>query len=112
MGNPEVVAVTWPSRTNDPEFGQWVAKYLRACATPKTAAAQFRYIIESLDAREALPLIQVPTLVLHTKDNWFYSTEEVRYLADHIDGAKLSRYPEVTLASTPRPLRWRRSPSS
>src|SRR5262249_18314117 len=69
--------------------GQWAAKAMRAVGTPNTVAAQIRYIIESLDAREALPLIQVPTLVLHSKDNLIYSVEEGRYLADHIDGARL-----------------------
>jgi class 3 adenylate cyclase len=66
---------------------------MRAFATPKNAAAQIRYFIESLDAREALPLIQVPTLVLHSKDNLDYSIEEGRYLADHIDGAKFVELP-------------------
>jgi class 3 adenylate cyclase len=50
-------------------------------------------MIESLDAREALPLIHVPTLVLHTKDNQVYSSEEGRYLADHIDDAELVELP-------------------
>jgi class 3 adenylate cyclase len=92
-GLPEAAAVTWPSRAADAEYAQWIAKYLRACANPKNAAAQMRYIIESLDARKALPLIQVPTLVLHTEDNLFYSAEAVRYLADHIDGAKFVGLP-------------------
>jgi len=56
-------------------------------------AAQVRYMIESVDAREALPLIQVPTLVLHTKDNLLYPLTLVRYLADHIDGAKFVELP-------------------
>jgi class 3 adenylate cyclase len=92
-GTPDAVAMAWPSRANDPEFGQWVAKVMRAFATPKNAAAQIRYIIESLDAREALPLIQVPTLVLHTTSNLHYSSEEGRYLADHIDGSKFVELP-------------------
>jgi class 3 adenylate cyclase/alpha-beta hydrolase superfamily lysophospholipase len=87
-GTPDVMATGWPSRANDPEFAQWAAKATRAVATPRSAAAQIRYMIESLDARHALPLIQVPTLVLHTKDNLVYSIEECRYLADHIDGAE------------------------
>jgi class 3 adenylate cyclase len=62
-------------------------------ATPKNAAAQIRSFVESLDAREALPLIRVPTLVLHAQDNLVYSMEEVRYLADHIDGAKFMEVP-------------------
>jgi class 3 adenylate cyclase/pimeloyl-ACP methyl ester carboxylesterase len=92
-GTPDAVAVAFPSRANDPEFRQWGAKFLRACATPKSAAAQFRYMLESLDAREALPLIQVPTLMLHSKDNHQYSVEEGRYLADHIEGAKFVELP-------------------
>jgi class 3 adenylate cyclase len=83
----------FPSRADDPKFGQWLAKFLRACATPKNAAAQSRYIIENLDARDALPLIQVPTLVLHSEGNLAYSIEEGRYLADHIDGARFVALP-------------------
>jgi class 3 adenylate cyclase len=99
-GTPDAVAVAFPSRANDPEFGQWGAKFLRACATPKNAAAQFRYMIESLDAREALSLIKVPTLVLHSTTNLNYSIEEGRYLADHIDGAKFVELPggDVSIA--------------
>jgi class 3 adenylate cyclase len=66
---------------------------MRAFATPNNAAAQMRYIIESLDARDALPLIRVPTLVLHSKNNLVYSFDEGRYLADHSAGAKFVELP-------------------
>jgi class 3 adenylate cyclase len=66
---------------------------MRASATPKNAMAQIRFVIENLDAREALPLIQVPTLVLHSKDNLGYTIEEGRYMADHIEGAKFVELP-------------------
>jgi class 3 adenylate cyclase len=101
-GTPEAVAAAWPSRVNDAEFGQWVAKLMRVAATPRSAAAQFRYIIESLDAREALPLIRVPTLVLRTKDNRYNSIKQVRYLVDHIEGAKFVELPggDVGVASS------------
>jgi class 3 adenylate cyclase/alpha-beta hydrolase superfamily lysophospholipase len=92
-GTPDLVPMSFPNRANDPEFVQWIAKLMRASATPRSAAAQFRYIMESLDARHALPLIRVPTLVLHTEDNLFYSLEEGRYLADHIVGAKFVELP-------------------
>jgi class 3 adenylate cyclase len=103
-GRADVVAMAFPSRVDDPEFRLWAAKTMRALATPKNAAAQIRSMIESMDAREALPLIQVPTLVLHTKDNLVYSVEEGRYLADHIDRAKFVELPggDVVVAfSTP-----------
>jgi class 3 adenylate cyclase len=92
-GTPEAVPLAFPSRANDREFLQREAMFMRACATPKNAAAQIRYIIESLDAREALPLIRVPTLVLHSTDNLSYLIEEGRYLADHIEGAKFVGLP-------------------
>jgi class 3 adenylate cyclase len=92
-GTSDMVAMTYPSRANDPEFRAWAAKVARAVATPKNVAAQIRYIVESLDARHALPLIQVPTLVLHTKSNLIWSIEEGRYLAEHIDGAKFVELP-------------------
>jgi class 3 adenylate cyclase len=92
-GNPGAVAAIFPSRATDPEFLQRNAKMMRASATPKNAAAQIRYIIKSLDARETLPLIQVPTLVLHSTNNPDYSIEEGRYLADHIAGAKFVELP-------------------
>jgi pimeloyl-ACP methyl ester carboxylesterase len=91
-GTPDRVPMTFPSRVNDPEFGRWLAKAGRAAATPRSAAAQIRYMIESLDAREALPLI-LPTLVLHTENNLVYSIEEGRYLADHSAGAKFVELP-------------------
>ena len=92
-GTADAVAAVFPSRANDPEFRQWGAKMMRAFATPNNAAAQMRYIIESLDARDALPLIRVPTLVLHSKNNLVYSFDEGRYLADHIDGGKFVELP-------------------
>jgi class 3 adenylate cyclase len=91
-GTPDMVQFL-PSRVDDPEYGEWVARAMRAVATPKSMAAQTRYIIESLDARDALPLIRVPTLVLHATDSPQYSIDEGRYLADHITGAKFVELP-------------------
>jgi class 3 adenylate cyclase/alpha-beta hydrolase superfamily lysophospholipase len=92
-GTPDATPMAWPNRANDPELRRWTAKITRAIATPKSAAAQIRYIIEKLDARDALPLIQVPTLVLHTKDNLIYSSGEGRYLADNIARARFVELP-------------------
>jgi class 3 adenylate cyclase len=83
-----VVRNSVPSRVHDQEFLEYAAKNARGAATPRSAAAQTRHIMESLDARDALPLIQVPTLVLHAKDNIVVPLEQGRYLAEHITGAK------------------------
>jgi pimeloyl-ACP methyl ester carboxylesterase len=109
---PDLVAMAFPSRASDPDFEQRAIKVARASTTPRSAAAQIRYIIENLDARHALPLIQVPTLVLHSRDNLVYPIEQVRYLADHIDGAKFVEVPGGDLSSPSWPLRSRRSSSS
>ena len=42
---------------------------LVVAATPWTAAAQFDYIFRHVDVRDALPLVQAPTRVLHVRDN-------------------------------------------
>ena len=86
---------TWGSeemlRAANPYFSddevRSVARMTRANATPRTAVAQWSYIMTS-DVRQALPLIQCPTLVVHYSDNPFLSLDYGRYLAEHIPGAK------------------------
>jgi pimeloyl-ACP methyl ester carboxylesterase len=55
--------------TGDAERARFLATTQRASMTPRTAAAQFDYVARAGDVREALPLIQVPTLVLHVHEN-------------------------------------------
>jgi class 3 adenylate cyclase/pimeloyl-ACP methyl ester carboxylesterase len=86
-GTPEFVRTTDPSMANDAAYLNAVAKRHRASATPRTAAAQMDYIVRSLDVRHVLPLVQVPTLVLHS-EHPLVAVEHGRYLAEHIRGAK------------------------
>ena len=53
-GRPEAIT------TDNQRESERIARLLRASATPRAAAAQHRYVLESLDARAALPVIQVP----------------------------------------------------
>jgi class 3 adenylate cyclase len=85
-GTPLLAQVLYPDRIDDPQFGERFARFTRAVATPRTMAAQLRYMLE-LDAREALPMIGAPTLVLHNRGNILMPIEMGRYLADHIPGA-------------------------
>jgi len=87
-GKPELQAIANPSVATDEEFLAYGAKWLRASATPGNATAQFAYILRSLDVREALPLIQAPTLVIHAEGNQLYPATHGRYLAQNIRGAK------------------------
>jgi pimeloyl-ACP methyl ester carboxylesterase len=78
-GSPDLIRFALPSRADDPEFLRWAAKLRRAAATPRSAAVQYRYML-SEDVRSALPLIQVPTLVLHNTGNRVVPVEHGRLL--------------------------------
>ncbi len=64
----------------------------RAVAPPGVASAMFRYTF-GLDVRSVLDSIQAPTLILHRTDYRFVNVEHGRYLAEHINGARLIELP-------------------
>jgi len=82
-----------PGLADDVERARARARKHRASATPRTAAAQLRYILENVDVRPVLHLIQAPTLVLHATDNAFIRIDHGRYLADHIPDARFVEVP-------------------
>lgn len=92
-GTSELSQFTNPAVAGADEFGRQYARRLRAAATPRTAAAQYRYIMESVDVRAALPLIQAPTLVVHTSHNPIVPPDHGRYIADHVAGARFIEVP-------------------
>jgi class 3 adenylate cyclase len=92
-GSDEFVRLTNPWLATDPSLIRAVKRMLRSAATPRTAAAQFRYIMTSVDVRAALESIQAPTLVIHTRDNSFVPMEHGRYLSEHIPTAKFIEFP-------------------
>jgi class 3 adenylate cyclase len=87
-GTPEFVALANPSLAHNQHPLESYARQLRCGATPRSAAAQYDIMFRSMDVRSALPLIQAPTLVIHSRDNVFIPSEMGRYLAEHIRGAK------------------------
>ncbi len=74
------------------------ARLLRGAATPRQAAAHFRYLYD-FDARAILPSISVPTIVLHRVDQGLLPVEHGRYIAEHIPGARLVELPGVEATS-------------
>jgi class 3 adenylate cyclase/pimeloyl-ACP methyl ester carboxylesterase len=78
---------------DDPERAALNARVARMGATPRTAAAQVEYMLRTLDVRDALALVQVPTLVLHAAENPFIPVEHGHYLAEHIPGARFVELP-------------------
>jgi class 3 adenylate cyclase/pimeloyl-ACP methyl ester carboxylesterase len=63
-------------------------RYLRASASPATAAATLQ-ALASIDVRDALPAIQARTLLLHRKGDRAVSCDGSRYMAEHIPECRL-----------------------
>jgi pimeloyl-ACP methyl ester carboxylesterase/plasmid stabilization system protein ParE len=76
-----------PSRRGDDELRRWWARLQRVAASPGMVRNIFA-LYPQLDIRDVLPAIQVPTLVLHRRDDRMVALEMGRYLADRIRGAK------------------------
>ena len=63
-GGPVGIETRAPSRAADPAFRQWWSNYLRQGASPG-AALTLTQMNAEIDVRNVLPLVRVPTLVLH-----------------------------------------------
>jgi class 3 adenylate cyclase len=100
-GDPYFVGLTNPGMTDDAGIVRLLQKVVRSSATPRTAAAQYDYMLRSLDVRPMLPLIQAPTLVLHVGESPFVAPAHGRYLADHIEGATFIELPGGNLLPFP-----------
>jgi class 3 adenylate cyclase len=86
-GTEEFAELVSPSLAEDPRGRAWFARYMRASASPRIAAAQLRPMLE-LDLRDVLSSIRVPTLVLHRRDFVLIPVAQGRFLAEHIPGAR------------------------
>jgi class 3 adenylate cyclase len=83
----EQLRVDAPSRADDDEFRSWYAARLRLGASPSAAAAAVRTAAES-DIAAILPVIRVPTLILHRRGDRLVSVHGGRYLGARIPGAR------------------------
>ena len=75
-----------PSVSSDREL-RWFGRYERLAQSPGALYAEARRFAET-DVRAVLPAVQVPTLVLHRRDNTEERVEAGRYLGAHIPGAR------------------------
>lgn len=86
------LALFAPSVQDDPAFRSWWVRAGRRGASPSTARALLR--MHSLaDVRELLPLVRVPTLVVHRRNCMTFRAAHGRYLAEHIPGASYLELP-------------------
>lgn len=81
-----------PSAAHDEAFASRLAAYMRQSASPGAAAALMRMNTQ-IDIRSILPLIGVPTLVLHRHGDRDAKVEEGRWLADRIPKARFVELP-------------------
>jgi pimeloyl-ACP methyl ester carboxylesterase len=86
-GSPVGLERMAPSIAGDERSRQLWAASLRRGASPGAALALYRMNIE-IDARDVLPSIRVPTLVLHRAGDRLLYAENGRYLARAIPGAR------------------------
>jgi len=86
-GKPVGIEERAPSMAEDEEFRSWWAEYLRMGASPGAAVALTKMNAE-IDVRSVLPLVRVPTLVIHRKGDLCLKVEEGRYVASLIPASK------------------------
>jgi class 3 adenylate cyclase len=81
-----------PSLTLDPRAASSAVRFVRLAASPNAAYETRRRILR-LDIRDVLPTVQAPTLVIHRTENEYFAPAHGRYLASHIEGARLVELP-------------------
>lgn len=86
-GKPVGIEERAPSMALDEEFRNWWATYLRMGASPGAAVALTKMNAE-IDVRNVLPLVRVPTLVIHRSGDMCLKVEEGRFVASLIPACK------------------------
>lgn len=81
-----------PSMANDERFCEWAGRFMRLGASPGAVVA-LRRMNRTIDVRDVLSTLHVPTLILRRRDDPGSPTEDSRYLADRIPGAKFVEIP-------------------
>jgi class 3 adenylate cyclase len=92
----DVLGVMAPSVAHDLAFRTWWDAAGNRAASPSMARRSSQALVDA-DARDRLPLVTSPTLIMHRKDSTFVGVEHGRYLAKHIADA---RYVELPGADT------------
>jgi class 3 adenylate cyclase len=77
-----------PSVWERPGVVEWWGRVERYSASPRLARARAEAMVD-VDVRQLLRLVDVPTLVVHSRDNEYVRVGHGRYLAEHIPGATL-----------------------
>jgi class 3 adenylate cyclase/pimeloyl-ACP methyl ester carboxylesterase len=81
-----------PSYAHDDEFMQRWARFERMSSSPGMVR-QILQMCSQVDARDVLPTVSVPTLILHREGDQNVPVEVGRYMAERIPGAKYVELP-------------------
>jgi len=92
-GTSEFLSLAGAARPEDLVRRNALARLFRSSVTPRTAAAQYDYLLRNLDVRSVLPLLRAPTLILSADNQSFMPVAHGRYLAEHIEGSKFVALP-------------------
>ena len=87
-GTRNLLTLWAPDRAGDPAAVSWFNRYLRMSASPATAAALTRMNV-SIDVRDVLPAVKVPTLVVHRSGDRLVEPGHGRFVASQIPDARL-----------------------
>jgi pimeloyl-ACP methyl ester carboxylesterase len=86
------IASLAPSLAGDERAREWMGRLATQSASPGTAEAFMRMALD-IDAREVVPAVRVPTLIIHRSDDRTCDVHNGRYLAEHIAGARYVELP-------------------
>lgn len=81
-----------PSLAHDEVFRRSWARFERLAVSPSGIKTLMRMAYDT-DARHTLPIIRVPTLIVHREDDRVCRVEGARYIAERIQGAKYVELP-------------------
>jgi class 3 adenylate cyclase len=89
-GQGATIEIFSPSLAGDPHAREFQARFERQAASPMRVQQLFEMFLDT-DVRDALALIQAPTLVMHRREDRAVNYRAARWLAEQIEG---SRYVE------------------
>lgn len=90
-GQGATIEIFSPSMADDPRAREFQARFERQAASPMRVWQLLQMFLDT-DVRDALPLIQTPTLVLHRRGDRAVNYRAARWLAEQIGD---SRYVEL-----------------
>jgi class 3 adenylate cyclase/pimeloyl-ACP methyl ester carboxylesterase len=92
LRGPEWLRIENPREAHDPVVQRWWGRAARLASSPE-AMAQNLAVAGEIDLGSVLPLIRVPTLVLHRRDNRVWDIAASREAAGQIPGARFVELP-------------------